>query len=82
MRVSTIIPAIPLMMPAIQAQFCNRNTPLVYCLSVKNHGCCIRNPRLCPDTPEKCCDESYAGSVDNDKSSLAVEAKAARSLSG
>lgn len=39
MKVSTIIATIALVTPAVQAQFCNRNTPLVCCLSVKSHGC-------------------------------------------
>ncbi|KAI1668025.1 hypothetical protein Ptr902_06863 [Pyrenophora tritici-repentis] len=96
MKVSTMIATIALIMPAIQAQFCNRNTPLVCCLEVKSQ--CV-----CPDTPANCCDEDCDGSVEVDKReinyvhpemralhkewrkhkrSLAIGAKAARPLLG
>ncbi|EUC40253.1 hypothetical protein COCMIDRAFT_41384 [Bipolaris oryzae ATCC 44560] len=97
MRVSTIIATITLMMPAIQAQFCNRNTPLTCCLSVKSNGC------ICPDVPANCCEEDCDGEISVDKRdiefvhpemkslhqewmkhkrALAVGAKAARPLLG
>ena len=47
MKVSTMIATIALMTPAIQAQFCNRNSPLVCCLSVKSQGCVSQTRIVC-----------------------------------